>query len=90
MIGHLSSKFPAMHQLYISLQSRDTLPTPFEIQIASGSSNISEKDINHHLKSLKITSTSSTINAAFDKQASVSEIPHLFFIPLTKDDTGHL
>jgi len=54
MIGHLSSKFPAMHQLYISLQSRDTLLTPFEIQIASGSSNISEKDINHHRYSSNI------------------------------------
>ncbi len=61
-----------MYELYQSLQARSTLPTPFEISIAMASPDISEADINTHLKSLKAKATTSTIQSAFEKQISVS------------------
>ena len=71
MVGHLQSKFPAMFQLYTSLTNCESLPTPFEVKIASASKDISEDDINKHLKSLELSMVSS-IQAAFDKQTLVS------------------
>lgn len=72
MIGYLSSKFPTMYELYQSLQARRTLPTPFGISIAMASMEVSEANVNNHLKSLKAKSTASTIQSAFEKQVSVS------------------
>ena len=71
MVGHLQSKFPAMFQLYTPLTNCESLPTPFEVKIASTSKDISKDDINKHLKSLEL-STVSSIQAAFDKQTLVS------------------
>ena len=79
MIGHLSSKFPAIYELYQSLQTRSTLPTPFEISIAMASPDVSEADINNHLKSLKAKATTSTIQSAFEKQVSVSTFQAFYF-----------
>ena len=74
MVGHLQSKFPAMYQLYTCLTNRETLPTPFEVTIACASKDISEEDINKHLKTLQLTSsTMSSIQHAFDKQTMVSD-----------------
>ena len=61
-----------MHELYLSLQARSSLPTPFEVLIATASPGISEADVSHHLKSLKIVLASSGIQSTFEKQVSVS------------------
>lgn len=73
MVNHLKSKFPSMYQLYDSLQSRDPLPTPFEVKIALASKDITQDEINSHLKSLKIPASSGTIQGAFDRQTTVRE-----------------
>lgn len=70
MINHLKAKFPSMYQLYTSFSTWDTLPTLFEVQIATGSHEISQDDINKHLSDLQVAATSS-IQAAFDKQVAV-------------------
>ena len=72
MVGHLQSKFPAMFQLYTCLTNRETLPTPFEVKIACASKDISEEEVNKHLKTLQLSTTSSIQNA-FDKQTMVSD-----------------
>jgi len=71
IIGHLQTHFPSMYHLYRSFHIRKGLPTPFEVKIAAGSSDLSEEQVNEHLKSLKLESTS-TIQSAFDKQTMVS------------------
>ena len=71
MVGHLQSKFPAMFQLYTCLSNREALPTPFEVKIACASKDISEENINKHLKALQLSTTSS-IQSAFEKQTTVS------------------
>lgn len=68
MINHLKSKFPEMYQLYESFQNRDTLPTPFEVKIALASKDITTDQINDHLKTLKVSASSGTIQGAFDRQ----------------------
>lgn len=73
MINHLKSKFPEMYQLYESFQNRDTLPTPFEVKIALASKDITADQINNHLKTLKISASSGTIQGAFDRQTAVCQ-----------------
>jgi hypothetical protein len=74
MVNHLRANFPAMSQLYTSFSTRKTPPTVFEIEIAAASKEVSEEDINQHLKSLDIAQKS-TIQEAFEKQMTVCDIP---------------
>lgn len=71
LVNHLMSKFPDMYQLYTSFQNRSTLPTPFEVKIALATKDLTEGEITQHLKSLKISSSSGTIQGAFDRQTAV-------------------
>jgi hypothetical protein len=80
MVGHLQSQFPVMFQLYTSFTTRDSLPTPFEVKIACASKDISDEDIQKHLKSLQLD-VASTIQAAFNKQTMVS-VHYQFYLQL--------
>lgn len=72
MTTHLQAHFPAMYQLLMAFKSRP--PTPFEVQIAMASPDITSEDVNLHLRSLTLPTTS-TIGSAFEKQVNVSTLP---------------
>ncbi|KAF4617983.1 hypothetical protein D9613_012957 [Agrocybe pediades] len=71
MVNHLRSHFPAMHKLYHSFSNRNSLPTPFEIDIASASVPADSDEVTQHLKGLEIA-REATIKAAFEKQVNAS------------------
>lgn len=73
LVHHLSSTFPVMFQLYTSMQNRSTLPTPFEVKIAQAASDITDDEVKEHLKTLKISASSGTIQGAFDRQTAVRQ-----------------
>ncbi|KAF4620482.1 hypothetical protein D9613_001145 [Agrocybe pediades] len=71
MVNHLRAHFPAMYKLYHSFSNRDSLPTPFEIDIASASVPTDSEEVTQHLKGLEIAQEA-TIKAAFEKQVNAS------------------
>lgn len=66
-----------MYQLLSSFKSRGSPPTPFEVKIAMASPDISETDVNLHLQSLSL-GTTSKIGEAFEKQVAVSRCRRLY------------
>lgn len=80
-------EIPSYAWAILSLQARNSLPTPFEVLITTASPEVSEVDVNIHLKSLKIPMASSGIQSAFEKQVSVSDFS---YSPLPDSQTIHI